>query len=73
VISLVLEPIDGRPLATPLPGQFILLRLKPAPDAPALMRSYSLSGEPSAARYRVSIKREPSGAASAYIHDRLSR
>jgi len=71
VISLVLEPIDGRPLATPLPGQFILLRLKPAPDAPALMRSYSLSGEPSAARYRVSIKREPYGAASAYIHDQL--
>src|SRR5215469_2436010 len=59
VISLVLEPIDGRPLTTPVPGQFILLRLKPAPDAPALMRSYSLSGEPSAARYRVSIKREP--------------
>src|SRR3546814_20119393 len=35
---------------SPLPGQFVVLRLRPAPDAPALMRSYSLSGEPSANR-----------------------
>ena len=46
VTSLVLEPTDGRPLAAALPGQFIVLRLRPAPDAPALLRSYSLSGEP---------------------------
>ena len=42
---------------------------KAGPDAPALMRSYSLSGEPSAARYRVSVKREAHGAAGAYIDD----
>jgi len=35
------------------------------------MRSYSLSGEPSAERYRVSIKREVHGAASIYIDDPL--
>ena len=71
VISLLLEPVDGKPLAAFLPGQFIVLRLKPAPDLPALMRSYSLSGEPGAERYRVSVKREPHGAAGAYIDDRL--
>jgi ferredoxin-NADP reductase/MOSC domain-containing protein YiiM len=71
VISLVLEPVDGRPLIAALAGQFIVLRLRSAPDAPALMRSYSLSGEPSAERYRVSIKREAHGAAGAYIDDRL--
>jgi ferredoxin-NADP reductase/MOSC domain-containing protein YiiM len=71
VISLVLESVDGRPLTAPLPGQFIVLRLRPAPDAPALMRSYSLSSEPSAERYRVSVKREPSGTAGAYIDDQL--
>jgi MOSC domain-containing protein YiiM/ferredoxin-NADP reductase len=64
VISLVLEPTDARPVAKALPGQFIVLRLKPAPDAPPLTRSYSLSGEPSAERYRVSVKREAHGAAS---------
>ncbi len=46
VTSLVLEPTDGQPLAAALPGQFIVLRLRPAPEAPALLRSYSLSGEP---------------------------
>jgi ferredoxin-NADP reductase len=35
------------------------------------MRSYSLSGEPSAERYRVSIKRESHGAAGAYVDDGL--
>ena len=38
---------------------------------PALMRSYSLSGEPSAERYRVSVKQEAHGAAGAYIHEKL--
>jgi MOSC domain-containing protein YiiM len=71
VISLVLESVDGHPLAVALPGQFIVLRIKPMLDAPPLMRSYSLSGEPSTERYRVSIKREPHGAAGAYINDKL--
>jgi len=64
---LVLEPTDGQPLAAALPGQFIVLRLRPVPDAPALLRSYSLSSEPRDDRYRVSIKRETHGAAGAYV------
>lgn len=71
VTSLLLEPVDGHPLAAPRPGQFIVLRLKPAPDLPAVLRSYSLSGEPSTERYRVSIKREPHSAAGAYIDETL--
>jgi ferredoxin-NADP reductase/MOSC domain-containing protein YiiM len=71
VTSLVLEPIDGHPLTAPLPGQFVVLQLRPTPEAPALMRSYSLSSEPSADRYRVSVKREAHGSASAYIDEGL--
>jgi ferredoxin-NADP reductase/MOSC domain-containing protein YiiM len=71
VTSLILEPADGRPLAATLPGQFVVLRLKPTPDSPPLLRSYSLSGARSAERYRVSVKREPLGAAGAYIDDVL--
>src|SRR5271157_4046294 len=71
VVSLVLEPTDAHPVATAQPGQFIVLRLKPASDAPPLTRSYSLSGEPSAERYRVSVKREAHGAASVYVDDEL--
>ncbi len=70
VISLLLEPTDGQPVATALPGQFLVLRLG-SPSAPVLMRSYSLSGEPGAAYYRVSVKREAHGAASAYVDDEL--
>jgi ferredoxin-NADP reductase len=70
VISLVLEPTDAQPLAAALPGQFIVLRLGPG-SAPALMRSYSLSGEPGTMHYRVSVKREAHGAAGAYIDDEL--
>ena len=71
VTSLMLEPSDGRELVAAMPGQFIVLRLKPSPEAPALLRSYSLSGEPSKQRWRLSIKREPNGAAGAYVEDRL--
>jgi ferredoxin-NADP reductase/MOSC domain-containing protein YiiM/ferredoxin len=70
VTSLVLEPTDNRPVAAALPGQFVALRLGPA-SAPALIRSYSLSGAPGTASYRVSVKREPHGAASGYVADEL--
>jgi ferredoxin-NADP reductase/MOSC domain-containing protein YiiM len=72
VTSLVLEPTDGHPLAAALPGQFVVLRLKPAPDAPVLLRSYSLSGERSDVHYRISVKREMHGAAGTYIETRVS-
>ena len=71
VISLVLEPADELHLTAALPGQFVVLRLRPAPDAPALMRSYSLSDEPGERSYRISIKREPGGAAGAYFDEKL--
>jgi ferredoxin-NADP reductase/MOSC domain-containing protein YiiM/ferredoxin len=71
VTSLILEPADGRPLTAAPAGQFIVLRLRPGPDESALLRSYSLSGAPSEDRYRISVKREPHGAAGAYIDMRV--
>lgn len=70
VISLVLESADGQPLAAGRPGQFVVLRLG-STSAPALMRSYSLSGEPGAPYYRISIKREAYGAAGTYVNATL--
>src|SRR4051794_11098941 len=70
VISLLLEPADGQPVAAALPGQFVVLRLGPE-SAPALMRSYSLSGQPDVACWRVSVKREAQGVAGAYVTDEL--
>src|SRR5262249_6025005 len=69
VTSLILEPADEQPLAAALPGQFVVLSLKTAPDAAPLLRSYSLSGEPGGERYRISIKREAHGAAGAFIDE----
>jgi len=71
VISLSLEPMDGRRLTTPLAGQFVVLRLRPKPDGPLLFRSYSLSGPLSDEHYRVSVKVEPNGAAGNYLHSRV--
>ncbi len=71
VVSLMLEPVDGRPLTVPLPGQFVVLRLRPVADAPPVLRSYSLSDLPSAAHYRISIKEEPHGTASTYLSMQL--
>lgn len=70
VTSLVLESSDGgRPLKHGLPGQFLVLRLRPTPDAPPLLRSYSLSGAPSDSCYRISVKQNPDGVAGTYIRD----
>ena len=71
VISLLLMPADGRPLVAAQPGQFVVLRLRPTPDAPPLLRSYSLSDTPSADHYRVSIKQELNGVASTYLHSHV--
>jgi MOSC domain-containing protein YiiM/ferredoxin-NADP reductase len=71
VISLALEPADRSALGIPLPGQFIVLRLRPEADGPLLYRSYSLSGPPSSERYRVSVKIEPHGAAGTYLSTRV--
>ncbi len=71
VMSLMLEPMNGLSLTVALPGQFAVLRLRPARGTPPLMRSYSLSGEPSARSYRISVKREPYGIAGAYLDERV--
>ena len=68
VLSFVLESSDATPLALALPGQFVVLRMRPTPEGPPLVRSYSLSGPQGVARYRVSVKLESHGAASAYLH-----
>ncbi len=71
VLSLVLVPADKQPLVAALPGQFVVLRLKPKPDAPPLLRNYSLSDTPAADHYRVSVRQEVNGAASTYVHNQV--
>jgi MOSC domain-containing protein YiiM len=44
VLSLTMQSRDGQPLPTALPGQYVVLRLRPTADDPPFFRSYSLSG-----------------------------
>jgi ferredoxin-NADP reductase/MOSC domain-containing protein YiiM len=71
ISSVRLADPEGTPVPPPLPGQFLTVRLRPDNDHPPLIRSYSLSGPPSGAEYRISVKQEPHGAASTYLHAHL--
>jgi MOSC domain-containing protein YiiM/ferredoxin-NADP reductase/ferredoxin len=71
VISVRLVPLDGAPAVPARPGQFLTVRLRLDPGAAPLLRTYSLSGVPNAESYRISVKREPHGAASEYLHTGL--
>jgi ferredoxin-NADP reductase/MOSC domain-containing protein YiiM/ferredoxin len=71
VFSLRLADPTGAPLPAALPGHFLTVRLRPEGQPRALLRSYSLSGPPGAAGYRISVKLEPHGAASHYLRDHI--
>ena len=71
VTSLRLASVDGLPLPPALPGQFVALRLSLGDPGSSATRSYSLSSAPGSPDYRVSIKREPGGAVSNYVHTKL--
>src|SRR5215813_13219078 len=71
VMSVYLADPDGVHVPSAMPGQFLTLRLPVTAGAPPLLRSYSLSGPPEAESYRISVKREPHGAGSQFIHGRL--
>ena len=71
VVSFSFEQPDGSPLPAALPGQFLVLRLQITPDLPPILRNYSISGSPAAKAYRVSVKHEPHGTASSFLHDHV--
>ncbi|QYE33419.1 MULTISPECIES: NO-inducible flavohemoprotein [Sphingosinicellaceae] len=65
--SLYLIPEDGGPVLSHRPGQYLTLRLPVSPERP-LYRHYSLSNAPSSLEYRISVKREPRGMGSQFLH-----
>jgi len=80
VKSFYFAPLDGRPLSTFAPGQYLTFRLRiPGSEAP-LVRCYSLSDRPRQDFYRATIKRVtapcgradlPAGRGSSFFHDRV--
>ncbi|MER5347351.1 MOSC and FAD-binding oxidoreductase domain-containing protein [Streptomyces mirabilis] len=70
VSSIYLDTTDSTPLPEARPGQYLSIRLAVGEPAPAV-RSYSLSSTPEAGTYRISVKREPHGRVSGYVHTSL--
>lgn len=70
VRSFELAAEDASPLPPARPGQFIVVRIRPNPDAPAVTRNYSLCGPPGASNYRIGVKNEH-GLASAFLHQSI--
>src|SRR4051794_6537802 len=72
IFSLRLDTPDGLPLPPALAGQFVTVRMRPDPLGPPVIRSYSLSGKPGEAYYRISVKQEPHGAGSGYLRQHVA-
>ena len=70
VLSIRLGADDGSALPTPLPGQYLTVKIPGAGDPPP-MRSYSLSGDPAKGYYRISVKREDHGQVSRWLHSHV--
>ncbi|TCZ66693.1 NO-inducible flavohemoprotein [Roseicella aquatilis] len=68
ITSFVLTPEDGGTVLRHRPGQYLTFRLS-LPGHTLLKRNYSISSAPDDATYRISVKREPLGAVSNWLHD----
>ncbi|GGF59192.1 hypothetical protein GCM10007301_18660 [Azorhizobium oxalatiphilum] len=70
ITSFVLKPADAGGLPHYRAGQHLTLRFK-GPDGAPLIRDYTVSCAPNGAHLRISVKREPHGSASNWLHDHL--
>jgi uncharacterized protein len=71
VTSFIFEARDGETLPRFKAGQHLPIDLTEPGMAEPVRRTYSLSGAPTDGRYRISVKREPGGLASNYLHNRI--
>lgn len=69
--SFILRPADGKPVIRHKPGQYLTFWLD-IPGQPPVKRNYSISCAPNGETYRISVKREPNGFASQWLHDTVT-
>lgn len=70
ISSFVLKPIDGGPVIRHKPGQYLTFWFD-IPGHTPVKRNYSISSGPNGSSYRISVKREPMGLASGWLHDNV--
>lgn len=68
VTSFYLRPVDGGEFSTFEAGQYVTVHVD-HPSTPTSPRNYSLSDRPGTGHYRITVKREPKGLISNYLHD----
>lgn len=68
ITSFILRPQDGKPVLRHKPGQYLTFWLEIA-GHPPVKRNYSISCAADGETYRISVKREPQGLASNWLHD----
>ncbi|SDE04785.1 NO-inducible flavohemoprotein [Belnapia rosea] len=68
ITSFILVPADGGAVLRHRPGQYLTFWLE-IPGRPPLKRNYSISSAPGDTHYRITVKREPMGVASNWLHD----
>ncbi|MCG8588972.1 MAG: pyridoxamine 5'-phosphate oxidase family protein [Proteobacteria bacterium] len=71
VVSFRFRARDGGPLPDFEPGQHLPVELGLPTQEEPVRRTYSLSNGPGEGEYRISVKREPLGLASRFLHDAL--
>jgi ferredoxin-NADP reductase/MOSC domain-containing protein YiiM/ferredoxin len=70
VRSFELALPDGSRLPAPLPGQYIVVKLRPDLDSQPVARNYSLCGAATAGTYTIAVKNEH-GLASGFLHEHV--
>jgi len=72
VRSYLLCASDGGRLPAATAGQYLVVRRKSGRGAGPVIRSYSISGAADCGKYRISVKREGPGSASADLHESIN-
>jgi nitric oxide dioxygenase len=67
ITSFYLQPADAGGIPAFKPGQYVTVRI-PLDQGQTTMRNYSLSNPPGEDFFRISVKREPKGFVSNFLH-----
>src|ERR1044071_1932475 len=68
ITSFYLRPEDGGPVPRQRPGQHLTF-LFDVPGKGEIKRNYPIPSDANGEYYRISVKREPQGTSSRYLHD----
>ncbi|AUH65241.1 NO-inducible flavohemoprotein [Paracoccus zhejiangensis] len=71
IASFTLRPADGGPVMAHRPGQYLSFRFDLGEGEEA-RRNYSISSAPNGRDYRITVKREPGGKVSGWLHEQAA-